>query len=195
MATLILASSSPRRRELIHTLGLDVHIIENDVDETISEHLSPASVAKTLALRKARQAYEDWPDKDAGAVVIGSDTVVALDDQILGKPADDTDACHMIGQLAGRKHEVYTAIAVIRLDDGKEYVSHLKTDVYMKPLSPERIKRYVATGESMDKAGAYGIQGLGSILVDRIDGDYFNVVGLPLSLLVELLKMFDIDVL
>lgn len=187
----MLASSSPRRQELIRLLGLDVpiRILTSDADETIAPGWTPAEAAEKLALRKARAVRELLePSSRAGAVVVGADTIVVLDGQILGKPRDAEDARRMLGLLQGRAHEVITGVAVLYERGGTvERAAHSLTYVSMKPLSAERIARYVASGEPLDKAGSYGIQGLAASFVDRIDGCYFNIVGLPLALLSDLL--------
>jgi len=128
-------------------------------------------------------------------VIVGSDTVVVLDNQVLGKPVDKQDAVRMLTSLQGRTHEVYTGVAVIDVMNGKTMVRHRVTSVTMKPLTGRQVEAYAMSGEPDDKAGAYAIQGLGSTIVERIEGCYFNVVGLPLSLLSDMLGEFGIDVL
>ncbi len=175
----VLASSSPRRRQLLELLGLKPHVVPSDIDETWRNGEAPAAHAERLAREKV--ALRARP----GAVVVGADTIVVVDGAILGKPADAADARAMLRRLAGREHEVFTAVAV-------RYGGHAasgfeRTAVRFRPLDDTTIAEYVATGEPMDKAGAYGIQGFGAVLVERIDGDYFTVMGLGLGLLVELL--------
>jgi septum formation protein len=196
-ATLILASSSPRRQQLIRTLGLPVRIAPSRADEHTPEGWPPHRIVEELALRKAqavyRQMLEQHPPEET-AIVVGSDTIVALDGEIMGKPADPGEAERMLARLSGRTHEVYTGVACIRCGDGDTAVSHRVTKVRMRKLAADQIRRYVATGEPLDKAGAYGIQELGALLVDGIEGCYFNVVGLPLSLLAVLLERYGIAV-
>jgi septum formation protein len=190
--TLVLASSSPRRQELIRTLGIPYRIAVSDADETVELGLSPAEIVETLSLRKALVV---WPQCQFSEIVIGSDTIVVVDNEVLGKPKDAQDAAVMLERLQGRTHEVYSGVACIDAEDGRRHVSHRVTKVKMKPLQNEQIQRYIATGEPMDKAGSYGIQGLGATIVEGIEGDYFNVVGLPLSLLSELLTNFGVHVI
>lgn len=186
---LILASKSPRRRELLSMLGLHIDIFvpdtEEDCDRTV---LSPEELVMGLACRKARAAAEqlllcgDVPDD---TVILAADTVVALDGTILEKPVCEDDARRMLKLLSGRRHEVFTGIAAIHR--GRLAVDVQTTGVRFRTLTAEMIDAYIATGEPMDKAGAYGIQSRGSLFVEGIDGDYFNVVGLPLVRVDEML--------
>jgi len=192
--TIVLGSASPRRRELVQLLGLDipVRIEASDADESVPPGLRPAEAAEWLALRKASSVRERLGDEAAGAVIIGADTIVVLDGEMLGKPKDAADACRMLGLLQGRAHEVITGVAVVEGASGRSKTAGSVTRVFMKTLDAERIGRYVATGEPLDKAGAYGIQGLAAGFVERIEGCYFNVVGLPVSLLGDLLAEFGV---
>ena len=176
----ILASASPRRRELLTLIGIAHEVRPADVDESIHDGEAPAVYAERLARAKASVA-----NVGDDVVVIGSDTIVVIDDAVLGKPRDTADAHRMLRTLSGRTHTVYTAVAVRRgerLASGVEHVA-----VTFRPLSDATITSYVATGEPMDKAGAYGIQGYGATIVERIDGDYFAVMGLALGRLVDLM--------
>jgi septum formation protein len=194
--TLVLASSSPRRQELIATLGLPVRIQPSHADESTTDVWSPKQIVEELSERKAKAVInlltEQRPETGE-QLVVGSDTIVVLDGEVMGKPEDDEDAKRMLRKLAGRTHEVYTGISIVRLSDGETVTSHRVTKVTMRPLTDEQIARYVATGEPRDKAGAYGIQELGALLVDGIEGDYFTVVGLPLSHLAVLLEKFGVQ--
>ncbi|WEK55353.1 MAG: Maf family protein [Candidatus Cohnella colombiensis] len=192
--TLVLASASPRRQELISLLGLPVQIQPSRVEEDTPTQWTPIQVVEGLALRKA-QAVKDQLvlEEHPNSIVVGSDTIVVLDGDVLGKPSDDDHAFEMLRRLAGRTHEVYTGVALLSVADHKSVISHRVTRVKMRTLTDEQLLRYVATGESMDKAGAYGIQELGSLLVDSIEGCYFNVVGLPISLLADLLVDFGVN--
>lgn len=188
---IILASQSPRRKELLGQMGLKgFKIISPDVDETVEENLSPAQLVEELSLRKAR-AVADHADDDA--FVIAADTVVSLDGGILGKPADEREAFAMLSALSGNRHRVYTGVTVIR--GNRAVTGHEETIVTFRELEPEEIMDYIATGEPMDKAGAYGIQGLGAMLVSGIEGDYFNVMGLPVFRLSRILAAFGVDLL
>ena len=176
----ILASQSPRRRELLDLIGIAHEVIPAHIDETPFERELATVHSERLARGKASLIAE----RHAGALVIGADTVVVVNDTILGKPGDDADAREMLRRLSGRTHQVYSAVAIARdgmLDSEVEGVS-----VTFRELSAADIDAYVATGEPADKAGAYGIQGFGSTLIDRIEGDFFAVMGLPLRRLVAL---------
>ena len=175
MKRFILASASPRRKEILENAGFDFEIIVSDVDENITEDLSPSETVEELAKRKALAVWEENKD----AVVFGCDTVVAVDGKILGKPRDDDEAFDMIKMLSGKAHTVSTGVCICASD--KISVFSNTTNVEFYPLSDETIRSYVATGESRDKAGAYGIQGYGSVLIKEIKGDYFSVMGLPVS--------------
>ncbi|MDI6710546.1 MAG: Maf family protein [Thermoanaerobacterales bacterium] len=188
---LILASSSPRRRELLKGLGLDFTVFACDVDESIDAGGAPAPQVEALALRKARAVAGRL---DCG-LVIGADTVVVLGGRILGKPADAREAAAMLRDLEGASHEVYTGVAVVEAGSGRAVVDHERTVVRFRSLTEAEIAAYVATGEPLDKAGAYGIQGIGAFLVAGIEGCYTNVVGLPLGRLTELLRVFGCDLL
>ncbi|OPH48582.1 septum formation protein Maf [Paenibacillus ferrarius] len=192
---LILASSSPRRQELIQTLGLPYIIRVSDADETVEEKITPAQLVELLSLRKASMVREMLEAEEKHGIIIGSDTVVVYHNEVLGKPADEQDAFRMLQALQGNTHQVYSGIACIDAATGKQAVSHSVTDVKMKPMTDSQILRYIATGEPKDKAGSYAIQGIGATIVHAIEGDYFTVVGLPLSLLSDLLLQFDIEVL
>lgn len=189
--TIILASGSPRRRELLERMGIEeFDIITSDVDETVDDDLPPAEQVERLSRRKADAvAAEASPD----ALVIAADTVVALDGTVLGKPADEEDAFRMLSALSGVRHHVYTGVTVVQ--GGRVLTRHEVTAVDFRSLEAEEVELYIATGECMDKAGAYGIQGYGALLVEGIVGDYYNVMGLPVVLLAQMLKQFDVDCL
>lgn len=182
MATprVILASQSPRRRELLSIVGITHEVVPADIDETPRAGELPTVHSERLAREKASLVAERSP----GALVIGADTIVVAGDLILGKPGDDADARSMLRLLSGRTHMVYTAVAIAR--DGMVDSEVEGVQVAFRELSDADIAAYVATGEPSDKAGAYGIQGFGSTLVDRIQGDYFAVMGLPLRRLIAL---------
>ena len=188
---IILASQSPRRKELLHQMGLKgFKITVPDVDETIEGNLPPAMIVEELSLRKARAVAEEADEDD---LIIAADTVVALDGAVLGKPEDEGSAFSMLSALSGNRHHVYTGITVIR---GEQVVTqHEMTTVTFRELEPEEISNYIATGEPMDKAGSYGIQGLGALLVSGLSGDYFNVMGLPVYRLGRILAGFGMDLL
>lgn len=186
--SIILASNSPRRRELLAQIGIrDFQILSPDVDETVEPGLSPARMVETLSLRKAQAAAGRAGAED---LIIAADTVVALDGRVLGKPQDQGEAFAMLSALSGREHRVYTGVTV--LGGGQAATEHEETAVAFRALSPEEIRDYIATGEPMDKAGAYGIQGVGALLVQGIRGDYCNVVGLPVFRLGRMLSGFGV---
>ena len=186
--SIILASNSPRRRELLAQIGIrDFQILSPDVDETVEPGLSPARMVETLSLRKAQAAAGRAGAED---LILAADTVVALDGRVLGKPRDQEEAFAMLSALSGREHRVYTGVTV--LGGGQAATEHEETAVAFRALSPEEIRDYIATGEPMDKAGAYGIQGVGALLVQGIRGDYCNVVGLPVFRLGRMLSGFGV---
>lgn len=189
MDQLILASASPRRKELLEHIGLQFKICVPDVDETQVERKNiPAELyVQELALLKAGAAAGMVGYK-RNTLVIAADTVVFKDQKILGKPQDEAQAKAMLRTLSGAEHAVYTGICVLRASDGFSVCKAVRTVVQFKELTDDKISRYIRTGEPMDKAGAYGIQGYGATLVEGIEGDYFNVVGLPLAALAELLE-------
>jgi septum formation protein len=182
----ILASASPRRRELLTLIGIPHEVRPADVDESLRPEEAPAVYAERLARTKAGPPR----DEGDGVLWIGADTIVVIDDDVLGKPRDRDEAERMLARLSGRTHTVYTAVAVRRGDRIVSAVEHVA--VTFRSLTAELIGSYVATGEPMDKAGAYGIQGYGATIVQRIDGDYFAVMGLALGTLVRL--MADVGV-
>ena len=185
---IILASQSPRRRELLGQVGLTFEIVSPEVDEAQYGGLPPRELVQTLSRAKALDAARRVP---AGSLVLGADTVVVLDGQALGKPDGPEGARAMLTALSGRTHEVWTGFTLCR--DGEIHTEAVATEVTFRALAPEEIDRYVATGEPLDKAGAYGIQGRGALLVAQIRGDYSNVVGLPLCAVGQALRRFGVD--
>ncbi|MGE5605367.1 MAG: Maf family protein [Bacteroidota bacterium] len=191
MQPIILASASPRRIEILNQLGLDFQVIPSEVSEVIPEKsTTPQELVTKLALHKA----SDVARKVERGLVIGADTLVVLEDIIFGKPSGPAEAVKMLSILNGKFHSVYTGIAMIQVPSGQTEVGYSETKVKFRSLSKEEIQSYAATGEPLDKAGAYGIQGKGGVLVERIEGCYFNVVGLPLSKLAEMLQKFEISI-
>jgi septum formation protein len=179
---LILASGSPRRRELLTQIGLRFDMQAADLDETRREGEAPAAYVQRLALEKAQAILALHPQ----ATVIGADTTVVLDGEVLQKPADVDEAERMLRALAGRSHEVHTGVAVVRADAALQHVE--TTRVFFGEIAEAELAWYLQTGDSLDKAGAYGIQGYAARWVTRIEGDYFNVMGLPLAATVRLLR-------
>jgi septum formation protein len=180
---LILASSSPRRKEILSLLNLPFETVSPELHEIFRPDRSPADEAAHWALEKARAVFRLHPD----AVVIGSDTVIDLDGKTIGKPVDRDDAVHILSRLAGWTHSVVTAVAVVS-PDGNERVAVETTKVRMRPASMEVLTEYILTGEPMDKAGAYSLQGEGRKLIEWLEGDYLSAVGLPLRAMAGLLR-------
>ncbi|MBQ9411525.1 MAG: septum formation protein Maf [Oscillospiraceae bacterium] len=191
MTKIVLASASPRRRELLQMLGVrNLEIVPARGGEHPNPELAPAELVTDLSRCKAREvALLRSPEE----LVIAADTVVVLDGAILGKPRDRTDAQRMLTALSGRSHSVYTGFTLI-LGEREESAAE-RSLVFFRPLSPEEIARYIDTGEPMDKAGSYGVQGIGSLFVERIEGDFFNVMGLPLCALGKALRRFGVELI
>ena len=187
----ILASKSPRRREILGMLGVKFEVLSADADES-SDILDPALLVRELALRKGRAVRDlllkngEW---NADTLIIAADTVVAAEGEILGKPCDDADAARMLRLLSGKGHQVISGVALLSGD--REIATSESTDVRFAPMTEEEILRYVASGEPSDKAGAYAVQGLASLYIEGLCGDYFNVVGLPVHRLHTLLREFS----
>ena len=182
----ILASASPRRSELLNNIGLKFKVMVSHVEE---DEIRPDNLNNGL-INNARKKGEAVAESNKDAVVISADTIVVLDHHIMGKPVDENDACEMLKKLSGRTHEVMTAFGLICREHNKSYFETITTKVKFRSLNSNEISAYVETGEPMDKAGAYAIQGKGSILVDSIEGCYFNVVGFPISRFFVVLKDF-----
>jgi septum formation protein len=179
---LVLASASPRRRQLLEMLGIPVRVVPSHIPEVHAPGEPPFDYVQRLAREKAQSVAA----QGEGPLVLGADTTVVLDEHLLEKPADAADALRMLRTLQGRTHKVITAVALVA--DGSVRTAADITSVTFRPASDELLRAYIATGEPMDKAGAYGIQGYGAALVDRIVGDFFGVMGLPLRLVLELLE-------
>lgn len=185
--TIVLASASPRRQELLRQIGCGFRVVVSDAEELSGDGISP----EQLAVENARRKAEDVAAKEGGnAPVLGADTVVAVDETILGKPKDETDAVRMLRLLSGRQHFVYTGIALAYR--GEVYGDVVRTEVWVDELSEKEIDAYIATGEPMDKAGAYAVQGIAAKFIPRIDGSFSNVVGLPLHAVKELARKVGI---
>ena len=187
---LILASTSPRRHDLLALLNLPFEIVAPVYVERLSRDLSPAEQARLFAEGKARSCEDLFPD----SLIIGCDTLIELGSTVLGKPTDGADAARMLQQLSGQRHVIQTGVAVISTATGKLRSSVVSVQVWFKELSSSDVEAYVSTGESQGKAGAYGIQGAGAELIDRVEGDYTAAVGLPLRTLAQLLREFGVTV-
>mgnify|MGYP000054987719 CR=1 FL=1 len=186
MKKIVLASASPRRRELLEKIGVTFTVVPTEGDEKTTK-TRPEEVVEELAFQKAS---ENRAIQEKDVMVIGSDTVVAVDGRILGKPGSREEAVHMLQMIQGRIHQVYTGVAVLinEREERRQLVFHEKAQVEVYPMTEEEIQNYVATGEPMDKAGAYGIQGSFAVYVKKIDGDYNTIVGFPVSRFYQELK-------
>jgi septum formation protein len=179
---LILASASPRRRDLLTQAGLRFDVLPAHIDETLHPNESPTDYVQRLALEKAKAIHALHPN----ATVLGADTTVVLDNQILNKPTDLADAERMLRALSGRTHQVHTGLAIVTSSSQRTRVE--TTSVSFSPIPEDDLAHYLATGDSLDKAGAYGIQGYAARWIPRIEGDFFNVVGLPIAAVLSLLR-------
>ena len=194
MYKIILASGSPRRKEIFEQIGIDFSVVISE-DEEVIQKSRPDEIVEELATKKACSVAADMEE---GTIVIGADTMVALDGQVMGKPKNEQDAKDMIGKLQGKKHQVYTGVCAVIKEIGKEgrIIRFVQcTDVWVYPMIEEQIDAYVATGEPMDKAGAYGIQGKFAVHIEKVEGEYLNIVGFPISKLYQTLMKEGIDLL
>lgn len=190
MNKLVLASASPRRKQLLEQIGLRSEVDPTDFDEEKASASEPHEMAKELSLGKARAAAEKHPD----AIIIAADTLVVLGDRVIGKPHTNAQAREMLRALNGRTHSVITGFTILDTRSGKVLTRSVETSVRMKKVTLKEIDAYVRTKEPLDKAGGYAIQGRGAVLVERIEGDFSNVVGLPLCALAEGLREFGVNV-
>jgi septum formation protein len=202
---LILASSSPRRQELIQMLGLPIRIVPSHVEETIDEQIPPDQIVETLSLRKAVAAAELCQEPtDREGIIVASDTIVVLDGTVYGKPANPQDAVRMLGELQGRTHQVYTGLACMDLgtthSNQRNSINttgilkgHTVSHVSFRSMTDEEIGAYVKTRIPLDKAGAYGVQGIGSVFIEKIEGDFYSIMGLPMNLLYQMLLKFGVS--
>lgn len=193
---IILASKSPRRKEILKNIGIQFCIIESNFDEKIEEIESPEDTVKYLSYKKAESVAQNLKEyKETEALIIGADTVVVLDSKILGKPKNYDDAFDMLRRLSGKWHSVYTGICIYNVINNKYAVDFETTQVKIKNLTLDEINRYIEKERPYDKAGSYAIQGYGSLIVEKINGCYFNVVGLPVFKLSNLLMEFGVKLL
>lgn len=189
--SIVLASASPRRKELLEQIGLKFEVEPSNHTENVRSRLKPRELAKAISREKALAVADKYKD----AIVIAADTFIVLKGKIMGKPKTKEEAKDMLSALSGKSHSVITGFTALDTSGTKTLSKSVETKVHVKRLSPEEIDSYVDSGEPLDKAGAYAIQGLGASIIEKIEGDYFNVVGLPLSAIVESLKEFGVDVL
>jgi septum formation protein len=188
---IVLASASNRRKELLEKIGLQFTVDPSDYPEDASLKLKPRDRAKQISLDKARTVAA----RHSNAIIISADTFIVSQGQVMGKPHSTNEARKMLKALSGRSHVTMTGLTILNTPNGKTISRVIETRIYMRKLSEREIDSYVSSSEPLDKAGAYAIQGLGAVLIDKIKGDYYNVVGLPLSALVQALKSFGVDVL
>lgn len=187
---IILASGSPRRKEILENTNLKFSVITSDIDERIFENEEPIQLVLRLAFEKCMSVAQNNPSD----LVIGADTIVVLDNEILGKPKNEEEAFKTLSKLSNREHQVITGMSIVNLENEKKIVDYAISNVKFKKLTDQDIKDYISTKECLDKAGSYGIQGYGALLVEKIKGDYFNIVGLPISKLSDILKInFNIN--
>jgi len=191
MRKIVLASASPRRKELLQKIGLKFEVDASNCAEEIDPTLKPDEIVRRISIEKACAVASRHKD----AVIIAADTIGVIGKKLLGKPRTAGEARKMLAQISGKSHEVITGFTVLDTATNKVISGTVNTKVYIKKMTQQEIDAYVQTGEPLDKAGAYGIQGLGAVIVEKIEGDYYNVVGLPLSALANALKEFGIDVL
>ena len=191
MRKIILASASPRRKELLEKIGLKFEVEPSNYAEDMHSKLSPDKLARAISLEKARAVAR----KHKNAIVIAADTFIVFRGKIMGKPNTEAEARKMLMTLKGKSHSVITGFTIMDTEENKVLTKSVETVIHIKKLTPKEIDAYVKSKEPLDKAGAYAIQGLGSVIVERIEGDYFNVMGLPLSALAESLTEFGIHIL
>ena len=191
MRKIVLASGSPRRKALLEQIGLEFTIDATAQEDAVSGDQEPHNLAIEISRMKA-ESVAPW---HLDAIIIAADTIGVINGRIIGKPHSESDARAMLDSLSGKPHTVITGFTVLDTASGKAVTKSVETTVYMKPITRSEIDAYVKTGEPMDKAGSYAIQGLGALLVEKIEGDYFNVMGLPLAALAEVLTGFGVKVL
>ncbi len=191
MKSIILASTSPRRKELMEKLALNFQVVSSDYEEDMNLKLKPLELAKVLSAGKAQAVALQYSNH----IVIGADTFIALDNNLLGKPYTEKEAISMLKRISGKSISVITGFTIIDTSNNKKLSKAIETKVYIKDLSDEEIIGYVKTKEPLDKSGAFAIQGIGAVIVRKIDGDFFNVMGLPLFDLSESLKEFGINII
>lgn len=189
---IVLASASPRRLDLLSSLGLQFDVVPSDVDENI-DLADPAEFVRQLSLAKAEAVAAQI--KNDPALVLGADTIVVLNEQILGKPTSREHAFAMLMSLSGNCHQVFTGVSLLKSDGSRRKTLHQISNVYFRPLDPAEVRHYINTDEPMDKAGSYALQGLGSSFVEKIDGCYTNIIGLPVPDTLSMLREFGVKIL
>ncbi len=192
MKTIILASSSPRRKQLLQSLGIDFYVIPSNIEERMNPRLGAEAQAIELSRQKA---FAIQPKAPKGSVILAADTIVELEGEQIGKPETIDEAKRMLRKQQGKSQVVVTGFTLLDKDSGKSVSSSGETKIWMRKLTPKEIENYVKKEHVLDKAGGYAIQGVGSLLIEKIEGDYFNVVGLPLAKIFQKLKKFGISIL
>ena len=190
MKTIILASASPRRKELLEKINLKFEVDASDCEEDTNPGLEPEELVRQLSIKKAKSVAA----RHKNAIIITADTIGVMGDKILGKPQTENEASKMLQTISGKSHLVITGFSILDPNTNKIFTGTVNTRVYIKKLTGHEIDAYVKTGEPLDKAGAYAIQGIGAVIVEKIEGDYYNVMGLPLNALTEALKEFGINI-
>ena len=190
MKTIILASTSPRRKELLEKINLKFEVDASDCEEDTNPGLEPEELVRQLSIKKAKSVAA----RHKNAIIIAADTIGVMGDKILGKPHTENEASKMLQTISGKSHLVITGFSILDPNTNKIFTGTVNTRVYIKKLTGHEIDAYVKTGEPLDKAGAYAIQGIGAVIVEKIEGDYYNVMGLPLNALTEALKEFGINI-
>lgn len=193
MRTIILASSSPRRKQLFESLGLSCKIVPSNIEEKMNPRLGPSAQAMSLSLQKAQKVAEKYIGKDV--VLIAADSIVVVGDEQLGKPENPEDAKRMLRKLSGKKHFVVTGFTLLDCLTGKKSTKAVKTMLWMRKLTEPEIVAYVKKENTLDKAGSYTLEGLGALLFEKIEGDYANVLGLPIAAVSKELKKFGVYIL
>jgi septum formation protein len=191
MKKIILASASPRRKELLEKIGLKFEVDASGCEEEINAGLDPHELVRQLSIKKTKSVAA----RHKNALIIAADTIGVMGDKILGKPHTEDEACKMLHEISGKSHLVITGFSILDTTTNKIVTGIVNTRVYIKKLTGQEIDAYVKTGEPLDKAGAYAIQGIGAVIVEKIEGDYYNVMGLPLNALTEALKEFGINII
>ena len=191
MKKLILASASPRRKQLLEMIGVSCKVVPSNIEEKLNPRLKPKSQAESLSLQKAEHVAQKYED----AFILAADTFISIHDEILGKPKDREDAKRMLRKLSGKTHSVFTGFSIIDTKRGKAISRSCETKVSMKKLTQREIDEYVKKEDLLDKSGSYAIQGIAAIFIEKIEGDFFNIVGLPVYTVAQELKRFGIKVL
>lgn len=193
MKKIILASASPRRKQLLEQIGLDFTIVPSNIDEVLDPQLSPREQVKTLSRQKAEATAQ--LSKGKGEVILAADSMVVVGDEIMGKPKDKEDAFRMLKKLSGKEHQIVTGFTLLDQETGEQITDSTETTLWFRKLDDDEIETFIEREKPYDKAGAYGLQELAAIFIERMDGDYAGAIGLPLFLLAKHLKKFGIEVL